>query len=75
VPPFLRQLVTPTPPLSAAARHYVSTNLYASAIEEVEAGVPDSGGRNPLFGLTPLGWWHLARRRASRHGSISPWDY
>ena len=31
-----RLVVTPTPTLSAAARH---TNLYASAIEEVEAGV------------------------------------
>jgi hypothetical protein len=38
----------PRPPLFATARHYVSTNLYASAIEEVEAGVADSGG-DPLF--------------------------
>jgi hypothetical protein len=30
-----RLVVTPTPPLSAAAC-YVSTNLYASAIQEVE---------------------------------------
>jgi hypothetical protein len=36
---FLRLVVTPTTPLSAAARHYVSTNPYASAIEEVEAGL------------------------------------
>jgi hypothetical protein len=45
---FLRLVVTPTTPLSAAARHYVSTNLSASAIEEVEAGVADSGGRTPF---------------------------
>ena len=43
-----RLTITPTPPLSAAARHYVSTNLSASAIEEIEAGVADSGGRTPF---------------------------
>jgi len=37
-----RLIITHTPPLSAAARHYVSTNLYAPAIEEVEAGAVDS---------------------------------
>ena len=41
---FLRLVVTPTTPLSAAARHYVSTNLSASAIEEVEAGVAELRG-------------------------------
>ena len=50
---FLRLVVTLTTPLSAAARHYVSTNLSASAIEEVEAGVVDSGGRTPFCTDTP----------------------
>ena len=55
--------MTPMPPLSAAARHYVSTNLYASAIEEVEAGVADSGGDPPFRPDTP------------RVVAVAPWQH
>jgi hypothetical protein len=41
-----RLTITPTPPLSAAARHYLNTNLYAPQLER-PSGSPAAGGVPP----------------------------
>jgi hypothetical protein len=53
---LVRRLVTtPTPALSAAARHYASTNLVRISDRGGRGGGSDSGGRTPFRPDTPRG--------------------